>query len=77
MKLQGRVAIVTGAAQGIGRAIAEKLAAEGATVVIADINGAGAEKAAAAIPGAVGLAIDVSKEDDVRRLVAETVERFG
>ena len=40
-KLEGRVAIVTGAAQGIGKAIADKLAAEGASVVVADVNGAG------------------------------------
>ncbi len=45
-KLDNRVAIVTGAAQGIGKAIADKLAAEGASVVVADINGEGAERAA-------------------------------
>ncbi len=45
-KLDNRVAVVTGAAQGIGKAIADKLAAEGATVVVADINGDGAERAA-------------------------------
>ena len=45
-KLDGRVAIVTGAAQGIGKAIADKLAEEGATVVVADKNGPGAEAAA-------------------------------
>jgi NAD(P)-dependent dehydrogenase (short-subunit alcohol dehydrogenase family) len=62
MKLKDRVAIVTGGAQGIGRAIADKLGAEGATVVVSDVNGAGAEIAAAAIPGAVGLQADVSKQ---------------
>jgi pyridoxal 4-dehydrogenase len=77
MNLKDRVAIVTGGAQGIGRAIAEKLGAEGATVVIADVNGAGAEEAAAAIPGAVGLHADVSKEADVKRIVDETIGRFG
>jgi NAD(P)-dependent dehydrogenase (short-subunit alcohol dehydrogenase family) len=77
MKLKDRVAIVTGGAQGIGRAIADKLGAEGATVVVSDVNGAGAENAAAAIPGAVGLQADVSKPEDVGRMVDETVERFG
>lgn len=77
MKLKDRVAIVTGGAQGIGRAIAQKLAAEGATVLIADLNGAGAEAAAAAIPGAVGLQADVSSQADVTRIVDETVRRFG
>ena len=61
MKLQDRVAIVTGAAQGIGRAVAQKLSDEGAKVVVADINGPGAEKAAAELPGALGLVIDVSE----------------
>jgi 3-oxoacyl-[acyl-carrier protein] reductase/pyridoxal 4-dehydrogenase len=75
MKLKDRVAIVTGAAQGIGKAIADKLAEEGATVVVADLNGDGAEKAAPA--GGAGMQVDVSKEEDVDRMVAETVSRFG
>ncbi len=77
MKLKDRVAIITGSAQGIGRAIADKFAEEGATVVIADVNGTGAEAAAASIPGAVGLQIDVSNQKDVARMVEETVRRFG
>ena len=77
MKLQDRVAIVTGAAQGIGRAIAQKLSDEGAALVIADINGEGAEKAASELPNALGLAIDVSSQDDVKRMVEETLARFG
>jgi pyridoxal 4-dehydrogenase len=74
-KLDGRVAIVTGAAQGIGKAIADKLAEEGASVVVADVNGEGAERAAPA--AGVGLQVDVSNAEDVVRLVSETVSRFG
>ena len=61
MKLQDRVAIVTGSAQGIGRAVAQKLTDEGAKVVLADINGPGVEQAASELPGALGLTVDVSK----------------
>jgi len=74
-KMDGRVAIVTGGAQGIGKAIVDKLADEGAEVVVADINGPGAEKAAP--PGGLGLQIDVSKPEDVQRLVDETLARYG
>jgi NAD(P)-dependent dehydrogenase (short-subunit alcohol dehydrogenase family) len=77
MNLKDRVAIVTGGAQGIGRAIADKLGAEGATVVVSDVNGPGAKTVAAAIPGAVGLQADVSKPEDVSRMVDDTVGRFG
>jgi 3-oxoacyl-[acyl-carrier protein] reductase/pyridoxal 4-dehydrogenase len=75
--LNQRVAIVTGAAQGIGRAVAQKFADEGATVVAADINGEGAEQAAAELPGAMAVRTDVSSPDDVQHLVDETVKRFG
>jgi pyridoxal 4-dehydrogenase len=74
-KLEGRVAIVTGAAQGIGKAIADKLAAEGASVVVADVNGAAAE--AAAPEGGLGMHVDVSSEADVIRMVADTVAHYG
>jgi len=73
--MQGKVAIVTGAAQGIGRAIADGLAAAGARIVVADLQGA--EEAAASFPEGIGIAADVANEDDVRRLVDEVVERCG
>ncbi|HEY4411770.1 MAG TPA: SDR family NAD(P)-dependent oxidoreductase [Gaiellaceae bacterium] len=71
----GKVAVVTGAAQGIGRAIAEGLAAEGARVVVADL--AGAEEAAASFSDGVGLTVDVADEADVQRMVDETVAQCG
>jgi NAD(P)-dependent dehydrogenase (short-subunit alcohol dehydrogenase family) len=74
-RLDGRVAIVTGGAQGIGRHYAGALAAEGATVVIGDV--ADGTDAAAAIDSAVALRLDVSDEGSVRDVVAEVGERFG
>ena len=74
-QLDGKVAIVTGAAQGIGNAIAHGLAAEGARIVVADLRGA--DEAAAAFPGGVGLTVDVAVEEAVQRLADETVERCG
>ncbi len=73
--LGGKVAIVTGGAQGIGRAIADGLAAEGARIVIADLQNA--EEAAGAFEGGLGLTVDVSSEEDVARMAAETVECCG
>ena len=74
-KLTDRVAIVTGAAQGIGKAIADKLAAEGATVVVADVNGEGAERAAP--EGGRGTQVDISSEESVQRMIADTLEAYG
>jgi pyridoxal 4-dehydrogenase len=76
MKLEGRVAIVTGAGQGIGRAIAGKLRDEGASVVVADKNPDTAEKTAAEIGGTAHVA-DVSDPAQVDALVAAAAGQFG
>jgi NAD(P)-dependent dehydrogenase (short-subunit alcohol dehydrogenase family) len=74
-RLDGKVAIVTGGAQGIGRAIADGLAAEGARIVIADLRGA--DEAAAAYPDGVGLTVDVADEAAVARMADDVAERCG
>lgn len=79
MKLAGKTAIVTGGAMGIGRALADGLAAEGANIVIADQTGA--ESAAAEMTEAgftaLGVACDVSSEEETRRMAAQSIESFG
>jgi NAD(P)-dependent dehydrogenase (short-subunit alcohol dehydrogenase family) len=81
MRLDGKVALVTGAASGIGRAITETYARAGARVVIADLNQEGAERAAAELktngPDAIGVAMDVTDEAVVERGFERTVEAFG
>ena len=73
--LAGKVAIVTGASQGIGNAIAKGLATEGARVVVADLNRA--EEAAQEFDGGIGLTVDVADEAHVGRMVREVVDRCG
>jgi NAD(P)-dependent dehydrogenase (short-subunit alcohol dehydrogenase family) len=73
--LEAHVAIVTGAAQGIGNAIAKGLATEGARIVVADLNRA--EEAAHEFEGGVGLTMDVADEEQVARMVEEVSDRCG
>ncbi len=77
-RLDGRVALVTGAGRGIGRAIALRLAAEGAQVAVTDIDRATAEATAAEIgEGSIGLAVDVSDRSSVEAGVAQTEAELG
>ena len=80
-RLEGRVAIVTGAGHGIGKAYARRLAEEGASVVIAEIDAAAAERVAAELAraghAALALRTDVSDEASTGEMARRTLERFG
>ncbi|MGA3205297.1 MAG: SDR family oxidoreductase [Bryobacteraceae bacterium] len=77
MLVRDKVVVVTGAARGIGEALVRRFYSEGArAVVAADLDGPGAEKVAADT-GGFGVRVDVGREADIQRLVAETVERYG
>jgi len=78
MRLKGKVAIVTGGASGFGEGIVRKFVAEGARVLVADRDEAGALRVAEALgAAAVGMAVDVSTEAGISGAVAEAVARFG
>ena len=78
MTLSAKIALITGAARGIGQAIARRYAAEGASVVIADIDEAAARAAAAAIGDtALPVRLDVTRQDEIDAAIAATVARFG
>src|SRR5579883_2777171 len=78
MRLEGKTALVTGAASGIGKCIAETYAREGARVAVVDIDGDAAKAAARAIGNnAIALPCDVSRKTDIEAAVAETVSAFG
>ena len=80
-RLDGKIAIITGAASGIGRVTAERVAAEGARTVVADLNAAGARDVAAKIAAAGGQAIavpvDLGDTDSVRAMVGAAVAAYG
>jgi NAD(P)-dependent dehydrogenase (short-subunit alcohol dehydrogenase family) len=79
-RLKGKVAVVTGAGSGIGKAIALRLAKDGAAVVVADVRNydvAAAEIARETDARTLGLQVDVANERDVERMAAETVKAFG
>ena len=78
MKLQGKVAIVTGAASGFGAEIARQYVAEGCQVAVADINEAGAQAVATALGArAIAVRCDVTQRADINTLVAATLQAFG
>ncbi|MBB3113290.1 NAD(P)-dependent dehydrogenase (short-subunit alcohol dehydrogenase family) [Paenibacillus phyllosphaerae] len=81
MKLSGKVAVVTGAASGMGKAIAELFAAEGASVVVADLRLEAAQAVVSGIEASGGKALalvaNVAKEEDVQSLIDDTVKEFG
>ena len=75
--LSGKVAFVTGAARGIGAAIARSFAANGAGVAIADIDFDGAREVAASLPDAIGLAMDVRETPQIEAAVQAVIARWG
>lgn len=76
-RFEGKTVIVTGAASGFGAAIARKFAAEGARLVLADIDSDGAGKVASALPGSMVVAVDVSDEAQNIAMIDQTVAAFG
>jgi D-sorbitol dehydrogenase (acceptor) len=78
MRLENKVAVITGAARGIGKARAERYVKDGAKVVIADLNEAGAKSVAAALgPNALGVKLDITQQASIDATIEATVAHFG
>ena len=78
MRLEGKIAIVTGGASGFGRGIAERFVREGARVIVADLNGAAAAEVVQSFGnGAIAVEADVTKKGDVQQVIATADEVFG
>ena len=76
MDISGKVIVITGAGSGIGAAMARRMAAAGAKVMVSDLNGDAAERTAIAI-GAVSFAADVGEESQIKSLIGETENALG
>lgn len=76
-RLTGQTAIITGGAQGLGEALAERLDSEGCNVVVADINYDAARKVATRLRNAIACKVDVTNEKEVEDMMAATKESFG
>lgn len=76
-RFEGKVALITGGARGIGFAAAQRIASEGGRVALADIDAAAAQAAAKTLPHAIGVGCNITREDEVRAMVARTESDLG
>src|ERR687885_1785857 len=76
-RLAGRSVLITGAASGIGAACARRLAEEGAELLLADLNGQGAERLAQELGRATSIQVDVTRSADIQRMVEAAYQRWG
>jgi len=77
INLNGKVAVVTGASQGLGEALAQRLDSEGCKVAVCDINFDGAQAVASKLKDAMALAVDVTKYDQLEAAAKAVIEKWG